>query len=124
MWAHVLLWLNAAAGEWYNTKLFIEHSVAFTPDAIHVLVGGTCPLVIAWLLRSTVGSWIPWLLTFALAILNELIDLGWDHWPELSMQYGESMKDLLLTMALPTVLLLTVRRIPSIYGGARRARLR
>jgi hypothetical protein len=31
------------------------------------------------------------------------------------MQYGESLKDVLLTMLLPTLLLITTRRFPWLY---------
>jgi hypothetical protein len=39
-----------------------------------------------------------------------------EQWPDLSMQYGESVKDLLLTMALPTLLLVAARLRPQLFG--------
>jgi hypothetical protein len=36
------------------------------------------------------------------------------------MQYGDGTKDIFLTMALPTLLLITARVTPRIYGRGRR----
>jgi len=36
------------------------------------------------------------------------------------MQYGDGAKDIILTMALPTLLLVTARVTPRIYARARR----
>jgi hypothetical protein len=43
------------------------------------------------------------------------VDLSIGHWPRRSLQYGESVKDFLLTMFLPTMLLLTVRLRPRLF---------
>jgi hypothetical protein len=115
MWTDAVHWLRAFAGSWYETKMFIERSVGFSSDSIHVLVGAICPLVVALILRTSVRAWTPWLVTFALIIVNEAVDLTWEHWPHPAMQYGESAKDFLLTMVLPTILLLTARFAPGIY---------
>jgi len=115
MWAGGLHGLRAFAAIWYHSKMFIERSVGFSSDSIHVLVGAICPLVVAFLLRTTIRTWTPWLVTLALILLNETVDLNWEHWPNPAMQYGESAKDFFLTMVLPTVLLLTARLAPGIY---------
>jgi hypothetical protein len=103
--------------------MFIEHSVGFSSDSIHVLVGATCPLAVAWLLRTSVRAWTPWLVTLAFIVVNETVDLNWEHWPDPAMQWGESAKDFVLTMVLPTLLLLTARLAPGIYvrSGDRRS---
>jgi hypothetical protein len=115
MWTASLPWLHAFAGTWYHSKMFIEHSVGFSSDSIHVLVGAICPLVVALLLRTSVRTWTPWLVTLALIVVNETVDLNWEHWPDAALQYSESAKDFLLTMVLPTILLVTARLAPGIY---------
>lgn len=101
---------------WHHGKGFIEQSVGFSHDAIHVLVGGIAPLLIAWASRRTVASWLPWLVVLVLILLNETADLTWQPWPDLARQYGDSAKDILLTMALPTVLMVTARRWPGVLA--------
>ena len=96
-------------------KTLIEHAAGFSHDAIHVLVGGAGPLAVAFLARRTIASWLPWLVMLALILFNETVDLWVEHWPDRTMQYGDGVKDILLTMALPTVLLVTARVTPRIY---------
>jgi hypothetical protein len=38
-----------------------------------------------------------------------------EQWPDLAVQYGESAKDILLTMTLPTVLLVMARAWPQLF---------
>ena len=112
---------SAVTADWYRMKIFIEQAAGFSHDAIHVLVGGLGPLVFAFLTRRTVASWFPWLGMLALILFNEAVDLAVERWPDRMMQYGDGAKDILLTMALPTVLLVTARLIPQIYAkGAKR----
>jgi hypothetical protein len=49
--------------------------------------------------------------------LNEAGDLWVEQWPEPAMQYGEGLKDIVLTMFLPTVLILVARFRPGILSG-------
>lgn len=111
---------STIATDWYHIKIFIEQTAGFSHDAIHVLVGGAGPIAIAFLTRRTVASWFPWLVMFALILFNETVDVWIERWPNRMMQYGDGMKDILLTMALPTVLLVTARLAPQIYVRSRR----
>jgi hypothetical protein len=45
-----------------------------------------------------------------------------EQWPDRGQQYGESAKDLLLTMAVPTILMAAARARPDLFrgGGKRR----
>lgn len=88
-------------------------------DALHVLVGVVVQLGTAWLLRASVASWKPWLVLLALEMLNEALDLWVERWPHAGMQWGEGVKDMLLTMALPTLLLLAARLRPALFSEAR-----
>ena len=78
---------------------------------------------------SFVGCWSPWSCAAAcrlhflaallvLTLLNECVDLWVEQWPDKAMQYGESAKDILLTMTLPTVLMFAVRLRPNLFRPA------
>lgn len=109
---------SAIAGNWYQMKLLIEQTARISHDSIHVLVGGVAPLVIAFLTRRSVASWLPWLVMLALILFNETVDVTIEIWPGSArlLQYGDSLKDILLTMALPTVLLVSARVAPQLYA--------
>jgi hypothetical protein len=49
-------------------------------------------------------------------LVNETVDQWVEQWPEpkLTMQWGESVQDLLLTLALPTKLMIVARRWPKL----------
>lgn len=102
---------------WYQFKLFLEHASGISMDALHILVGFTIFLVAARLLRRTVASLLPWLVLLILEIGNEAYDLHVEVWPNPGMQWGESAKDIMLTMALPTLLLIVARWRPALLGG-------
>lgn len=100
---------------WYEAKQFLEHSAAVSMDALHVLVGMVALIIFAILLRRPLSSWLPWSLVLAVTLLNEASDLWVEQWPSRGMQYGESARDLVLTMLLPTLLLVAVRALPRLF---------
>lgn len=110
------------ATNWYQTKLFIEHSVAVSPDSIHALIGVPIQLVLGILTRRPISSWRPWIILLLLALANEAADLWVEQWPDPGWQYGEGFRDLLLTMLLPTVLLFAVRTRPELFRAGTRRR--
>ena len=112
---------------WHQGKLFIEHAVTISHDSLHVIVGVLLWLVFGLILRRPLSSWLPWLWIFAVILWNETVDLWVERWPDLAMQYGESAKDLLLTMILPTLVMILVRSMPRLFsatGGRTRRRRR
>lgn len=114
------LWLaiTTAMSSWHQGKLFIEHSVAISHDSLHIIVGVLVWLVLALLLRRPVTAWRPWLWLFAIILWNETVDLWTEQWPDPGQQYGESAKDLGLTMIVPTILLFAVRYRPDLFRGS------
>jgi hypothetical protein len=102
--------------------MFIEHASAVSSDALHVLVGTLVWILAAIILRRNLSTLIPWTLVLGLTLSNEVVDLWIERWPDLAMQYGESAKDIVLTMTLPTVLLLLARTQPGLFHAFRRAR--
>lgn len=107
--------IEMAAWRWHEAKLFVEHSIGFSLDALHVLAGVIVLIAVALLLRKPISNGWPWSIVLAATLANELVDLWVEQWPSPGMQYGESAKDLLLTMFVPTLLLLTARKLPGLY---------
>jgi hypothetical protein len=90
--------------------------MAFDSDGLHVLAGVMLQIAAATVLRSSFARWQPWLIVLALNLANETVDLWIEQRrePELTMQWGESVKDLLLTLALSTTLMVVARRWPKL----------
>jgi hypothetical protein len=107
---------------WHGAKVFIEHSVSISHDSLHVIVGVLLLLAIAFVSRRPISSVRPWLWVLALILWNETVDLWIEQWPEPGMQYGESAKDIGLTMLLPTLLMLAARFRPGLFSGGGRKR--
>jgi len=84
-------------------------------DSLHVVAGVILQFAAAAILRTDVADRRPWLLILALELVNEANDLIVEQWPNAGMQWGEGAKDLLLTMLLPTSILLIARRRPSLF---------
>ncbi len=101
---------------WYEIKQFLEHSSGISMDALHILVGFLIFLLAAQLLRRSVASPLPWLTLLMLELANEAYDLHVEIWPNLANQLGEGTKDIILTMALPTLVMLLARRRPALLG--------
>ena len=115
--------LIGAMGTWHQGKLFVEHSLTISHDALHLLVGVLLWIVLGLVLRRPLHTWRPWLWLLAAALWNEAVDLWVEQWPDPGQQYGEGAKDLLLTMAVPTLIMLTARLRPDLFRvGARRRR--
>jgi hypothetical protein len=97
---------------WYQIKLFVEHALGVSMDALHVIVGFILFLAAARLFRRPTSSLIPWFALLLIELANEAYDLHVELWPNLSTQLGEGAKDILLTMALPTLILIIARVRP------------
>jgi hypothetical protein len=100
---------------WYQFKLLLQHASGFSMDSLHVALGPLLLLLFAWLLGSSVARWTPWLLVLALEVLNELHDLSVERWRDPGQQYGEGLKDILLTMVVPTTMLWLARHRPWLF---------
>ncbi len=101
---------------WYQLKLLLSHASGFSMDSLHVLLGPLGMLFFAWALGQSVARWTPWLLVLGLEFINEVHDLSVEHWPDPGQQYGEGLKDLILTMILPTLLLWLARHRPWLFS--------
>ena len=97
---------------WYQVKMFVEHASGISMDALHILIGFTLFLLASRLLRRPLGSFLPWSALLLVELANEAYDLGVELWPNLASQLGESAKDIMLTMALPSLVLAIARWRP------------
>lgn len=116
--------LSSTMSGWYQGKLLIEHSLSIGHDSLHVIVGVLLWLALALLLRRPLTSWAPWLGVFGSILWNEGVDLWVERWPDPGQQYGEGVKDLMLTMLLPTILMWATRSRPDLFRGGGRGRNR
>lgn len=99
---------------WYQFKLFIEHASGISLDALHIIIGFAIFLFAAHVFKRSVASPLPWGATLLLEIGNEGHDLLIELWPDPGSQLGEAAKDIMLTMALPTLIMLVARWHPSL----------
>lgn len=100
---------------WHDIKMFVEHGSVINSDALHVFAGVGVWIVAGLALRRLTG-WMPWLWVLAAILFNETVDLWVEQWPQRAMQYGESAKDVFLTLSVPTVLSLLARTRPDLFG--------
>jgi len=107
---------------WYQAKMALEHASVISSDALHILVGSVLWLVTSAVVRRRLSGWMPWFAVLAAAILNEGVDLWVERWPDPLPQYAESAKDVVLTIIVPTVLMLAVRWRPNLFRSASRTR--
>ena len=111
-------------GSWHQGKLFIEHALAISHNSLHIFAGVLLWIAFGLLLRRPLTNWIPWLCVFAVILWNEAADLWLERWPDPGQQYGEGAKDVLLTMAVPTLIMFAARTRPDLFrsGIGRRGR--
>lgn len=104
---------------WYRIKMGVSYGTTLDMDALHVLIGTLALFLVAAVVRRSIADWWPWLTILAAELLNEWSDLGVERWPDLGVQLGEGAKDVLLTMALPTLLLFIARYQPNLLLSTR-----
>ena len=112
--------VTAVFSSWYDVKMVLERAGTISTDAMHVIAGVLLQLLFASVLRRPLSNWLPWLSVFTVLLFNEAVDLWAERWPSLAMQLGEGVKDLMLTMLLPTALLAAFRLLPSLRLSRRR----
>jgi hypothetical protein len=101
--------------QWIETKRFLEQAVAVSNESLHIFGGVLILFASATVLRKPVSNRWPWLVVLTLACLNELVDLRSPRWPHDGARFGESVKDVFVTMLVPSMLLFTARKTPSLY---------
>lgn len=100
--------------DWYQLKLFAQHSSGISMDALHVIAGVALQMLIALMFRSSAARPLPLVAVLLFALANEANDFRIEFWPDLGMQLGEAAKDVILTMVLPMLIFLVARRRPKL----------
>ena len=103
--------------DWYQVKMVALELTGVSRDALHIFAGVGGQLFVAALLRRSVASPLPWLAVLGVEVANEAFDLSYETWPDRPMWPG-SVKDVLVTMLVPTVLLLLARYAPGLLHRA------
>lgn len=103
--------------DWFQIKQAMTDATGISQDALHVLAGVALQLGLAATLRLRVAHWLPWLVVLLLAAGNEWSDLRLEVWPNRAEQWGETVKDMAVTMALPTLLMALARWTPGLFAA-------
>ena len=104
---------------WYQLKSAIAAATGVSHDALHIFTEIALQILVAVVLRVRLSSPWPWLVVLGLEGVNEWFDLGVETWPDQSRQFGETLKDIMLTMAVPTALLILSRWAPGLFAPNR-----
>lgn len=107
--------LDFILSSWTSIKTFVEYTTNVSHDVLHFLTGLGAWLLIAILTRRPISSVLPLAITLALAVINEAADLWFDIWPERARQVGELAKDLITTLAVPSLLFVLARLHPALF---------
>ena len=105
--------------EWTHLKEFVEFATGFSRDSLHVILGVCLQLGVAAAFKIPVTRWFPWCVVLAFTTSNELHDVLVEYWNLPARQFGESAKDIILTMFVPTLILLAARYVPRIFEHPR-----
>lgn len=92
-----------------QSKFYLVEHLHLARDALHIYVAlivlfGSCALF-----RWKVHQWRPWLLVLLAAFVGEVLDIRGMPGPFESAIGRENVKDILNTMAVPTLLLIAAR---------------
>lgn len=97
--------------DWATIKTAITVDTGLSRDALHILTGAGLYFLIVALLPRRVTPWVAWFVILAAGLANEWADYLYETWPG---QWKESLKDMITTLALPTLLLLIGRFAPNL----------
>jgi hypothetical protein len=104
--------------DWYAIKLAVVEQTALSRDALHIFAGVGGQMLVACVVGRGLGHPLPWLAVLAAELVNEYFDLTeGDVWGDTPMWPG-TVRDILVTMAIPTLLLLLVRYAPGMFARA------
>jgi len=88
----------------------------FEKDAPHIYASLFIQIATAKLSRRSLGQILPWLWVLGIELLNEVTDIWRGGEPQLKpWQVVSGIHDIIITMVLPTVLLLLVRSAGELF---------
>ena len=99
--------LSALAPVWSSDKIALSAWLNVEDDGLHAMVGMGLLLALALVSGRRLDDWRLWLVVLVVECLNEAVDLSA---PELAeANWSASVHDLIVTMLLPTAVLLGLR---------------
>lgn len=108
------------ATRWGPSKRAAEQFLNLSPNTLHLLVGFGLLLALALATGRRLDDGRLWLVVLAIELANEAVDMSTPEGPEVYWLY--SLNDVIVTMAIPTALLLflrwTDRRAPQADASA------
>ena len=102
--------------DWAAIKTVITEDTGLSRDALHLLTGLGLYLLLTAVLPRRSWPILPWFLILVAGLANEWADYLHETWPG---QWRESLKDMITTLSLPTLLILLGRFAPSLLVGRR-----
>jgi hypothetical protein len=109
--------------DWYSIKLAVVDQTDLSRDALHIFFGLAGQVLVALVIRRSLAHPVPWLAVLVFEVANEAYDLAREEWTDREMWPG-TLRDLLVTMAVPTILLLLTRYAPSLFARAGKGKRR
>jgi hypothetical protein len=103
--------------DWYSAKMLVVDQTNLSRDALHIFFGLAGQVLVAIAIRRSLAHPVPWIAVLLFELANEYYDLAREEWSDKAMWPG-SVRDLLVTMAVPTALLLLTRFAPSLFARA------
>ena len=101
--------------DWLQIKTYVAE-LTVSKDALHIYAALFIQVATALAVRVPLSSIIPWSAVLALELVNEGLDLLFEKEPYIHRwQIEGSIHDLINTMILPTILMLLVRYVPSLF---------
>ena len=97
--------------DWAAFKTLITDETGLSRDALHLIAGLGAYLILTALLPRRVSPAIPWFVILLAGLANEWADYLYETWPG---QWRESLKDMVTTLALPSLLILFGRFAPDL----------
>lgn len=98
--------------DWFTFKTLAAEMTGTSKDALHVIFGVAGQLLATAALRRTIAHPLPWCCVLVAELINEWHDLTYEVWLDRPMWPG-SVHDIIVTMALPTLLLVVARLAPN-----------
>jgi hypothetical protein len=102
--------------DWYSIKMLVVGQTDLGRDALHIFFGVAGQILVAAIVGRSLAHPVPWIAVLIAELVNEFFDLNeGDVWGDRPMWPG-SVRDLVVTMTLPTLLLVLVRYAPGLFG--------
>jgi hypothetical protein len=105
---------------WIAFKALAASWVGLDRDALHLAGSILAILFVALITRRPLSSTRPWLLLFALVVVDEIASAALDG--TLGREtFDASWRDVVLVMAIPTILLVLTRFVPALMAEENRS---